>query len=219
LTDFFPYGVSPLLRQVAMAPSAEAIIKQYEWSPDGIEKISARKVPNRIEIVEPDPSWPQRYELLKARIEAALPASTLLHIAHAGSTSVPGLPAKDVVDIDVEVVDPTDEAAYVPALEAIGWHFRTRERNWHQHRFFNSYDPPANLHVFGPDCPEVARHRVFRDWLVKNAEDRELYARTKRRAAEDAVAAGERLMTYNMRKEPVIREILQRAFRDAGYIQ
>ena len=70
-----------------MAPSAEAIIKQYEWSPDGIEKISARKVPNRIEIVEPDPSWPQRYELLKARIEAALPASTL------SLSSLPSLPA------------------------------------------------------------------------------------------------------------------------------
>ncbi|KAJ6440048.1 GrpB domain-containingprotein [Purpureocillium lavendulum] len=203
-----------------MAPSVEAIIKQYDWSPEGIEKVSARKIPNNIEIVEPDPTWPDRYALLKARIEAALPPSTLLHIAHAGSTSVPGLPAKDVVDIDVEVADPADEAAYVPALEAAGWHFRAREPRWHQHRFFSSYPPlAANLHVFGPDCPEVARHRVFRDWLAKSPEDRALYVAAKRRAAEDAVKAGERLEAYNLRKEPVIREILQRAFRDAGYIQ
>ncbi|UNI19623.1 hypothetical protein JDV02_005800 [Purpureocillium takamizusanense] len=202
-----------------MAPSVNAIITHHDWSPDGIEKVSARKVPNNIEIVEPDPSWPQRYELLKARIEAALPPSTILHIAHAGSTSVPGLPAKDVVDIDVEVPDPADEDAYVPALEAAGWHFRTREPAWHQHRFFSCYDPQANLHVFGPDCPEVVRHRVFRDWLAKSPEDRDLYAREKRRAAGEAVAAGERLAAYNLRKEPVIREILQRAFRDAGYIQ
>lgn len=202
-----------------MPPSFEAILKQYEWDPDLIEKVSERKYPNKIEIVEPDPTWPARYQLLKSRIEAAL-GPQVLSITHVGSTSVPGLPAKDVVDMDMAVPDPTDEAAYVPALEAAGFHFRAREPDWHQHRFFNCYDPAAaNLHVFGPECPEAARHRIFRDWLEKCAADRELYARTKREAAAAAVAAGERLAMYNLRKEPVIRDILQRAFRDAGYMQ
>ncbi|KAA8649347.1 GrpB family protein [Aspergillus tanneri] len=201
-----------------MPPSIEAIIKHADFDPSKIERISDRREPNKIEIVEPDPSWPQRYQLLKSRIETAL-GSRVVAITHIGSTSVPGLPAKDVVDIDLTVIDPTDETSYVPLLEDVGFQFRTRERSWHQHRFFSCYEPTANLHIFGPDCPEVVRHCLLRDWLIKCTEDRELYAQTKRQAAEETIKAGERHAKYNLRKQPVIREILERAFRDIGYIQ
>ncbi|KAB8238171.1 GrpB family protein [Aspergillus alliaceus] len=190
-----------------MAPSIEAIIKHYELDPSLIEKVSERREPNKIEIINPDPSWPQRYQLLKSRIETAL-GSRVLAITHI-----------DAVDIDVTVTDPTDEASYFTLLEAAGFHFRTRQPHWHQHRFFSCYEPTANVHIFGPDCPEVVRHCLLREWLAKCPEDRELYAQTKRQAAKETIEAGERLAKYNLRKQSVIQEILERAFREAGYIQ
>jgi GrpB-like predicted nucleotidyltransferase (UPF0157 family) len=73
--------------------------------------------------------------------------------------------------------------------------------------------------VWGPDSPEVARHRIFRDWLLKTPADLELYAKVKRGAAEQSALAGDSGMDYNQRKEKTIQEILKRAFRDLGYIE
>ena len=53
----------------------------------------------------------------------------------------------------------------MPALEALGYELRVREPSWHQHRCLQLASPRVNLHVFGPDCPEAIRHRMFRDWL------------------------------------------------------
>lgn len=104
---------------------------------------------------------------------------------------MPGLPAKPVIDIDIVVADPADEAAYVAGLVGEGWdaegargtgmgvsegdrgaglQFILREPEWHEHRFFVCADPAANVHVFGAGCPEVVRHRMFRDWLVEVSE-------------------------------------------------
>lgn len=127
------------------------------------------------------------------------------------------MPAKDVIDIDICIRDPTDEASYVPALEAAGLQFLTREPHWYEHRFFCCDEPVANVHVFGPGCPELLRHRIFRDWIIKNAEDRALYRQTKLDAMEETRRTGGKIMDYNKRKEAVIRDILGRALRDAGY--
>lgn len=135
---------------------------------------------------------------------------------------MPGLPAKDLIDIDLTLRDCTDESTYVRSLENVGFMFLLREPHWHQHRLFIEDWPGAyhvNLHVWGPDCPEVARHCIFRDWLRKTPADRDLYAGVKREAAELSTAAGETMMQYTGRKEKVIHEILDRAFRDLGYIQ
>ena len=67
------------------------------------------------------------------------------------------------------VADPTREDLYVPALEALGYELRVREPSWHQHRCLQLASPRVNLHVFGPDCPEAIRHRMFRDWLRGSA--------------------------------------------------
>lgn len=201
-----------------MTVSKEALLNDYEFDPSLVERIAFRKVQHTIAIDEPDPSWPHHFDLAKTRIETAL-GDTAVSINHVGSTSVPGLPAKRVIDIDLTVQDVNDEASYVQALENAGFHFLVREPHWHGHRFFCDYGHvPTNLHVWGPDCPEAARHKIFTDWLRNNEEDRKLYAKVKREASEASIAGGEGVMEYNKRKENVIREILQRAFKALGYL-
>jgi GrpB-like predicted nucleotidyltransferase (UPF0157 family) len=171
-----------------------------------------------ITITEPDPEWPQHYAELAGRIRGAL-GWRALHLEHVGSTSVPGLPAKPIIDIDLIVADPGREQDYVPALEAAGFTLVIREPWWYGHRALTADKPHCNLHVFGFDSPEPARHRIFRDWLRGNPGDRDRYADIKRQAASEANARGEHVMQYNARKEQLIREIYMRAFAAAGLLQ
>ncbi|KAF5964151.1 hypothetical protein FBULB1_12938 [Fusarium bulbicola] len=200
-----------------MTPTIEELLRDYD---DGapIERIACRKYKHPIAIVEPDPTWPELFTRAKARIESAL-GDTAISINHVGSTSVPGLPAKAVIDIDLTVKDLNDEASYVQALEDVGFHFLLREPGWHGHRFFCDSEPvPTNLHVWGPGCPEVVRHKIFADWLRQNEDDKKAYENIKREAAKASVENGEDVMEYNNRKQNVIRDILQRAFEDLGYL-
>ena len=93
-----------------------------------------------------------------------------------------------------------------------------REPWWQEHRCLRHEVPRCNLHVFSPDAAEPIRHRIFRDWLREHPEDLALYREAKTNAAAAANAAGEHVMEYNARKEPVIREIYDRAFRAAGLL-
>lgn len=200
-------------------PSREEIITFHDPPPpEGASPWVAGAGPGKdIRIVEPDPAWPQWYDDLADRIRTALGWRALL-VQHVGSTSVPGLPAKPIIDIDLVVADPDDEAAYVPALEETGFVLRVREPWWFGHRAMRSVDPLCNLHIFGFDSPEVVKHRLFRDWLRGNPDERALYAATKREAATAAHASGEDMMQYNARKEQVVREIYQRAFLAMGLL-
>ncbi|PLB55591.1 GrpB domain protein [Aspergillus steynii IBT 23096] len=171
-----------------------------------------------IEIIDPNPTWPHTFTLISQRIQSAL-GPTLLSIEHVGSTSVPSLPAKDVIDIDILVEDPSAEESYIPALEALGFQFLIREEHWHRHRLLGLEDPYVNLHVFGPESLEAIRHRLFRDWLRSHPEDRDLYAKAKREAAAESRAMGETVMQYNDRKEPVIRDILRRVYEANGMLE
>ncbi|MFS0699923.1 GrpB family protein [Cellulomonas sp. 179-A 4D5 NHS] len=138
---------------------------------------------------------------------------------HVGSTSVPGLAAKPIIDLDLTVADSTDEAAYVPALEAEGFALVLRERAWHEHRLLVHTEPRANLHVWSPDSPEAVRHRLLRDWLREHPEDRAAYAAAKHAAADRLRADGDGLvMDYNELKAPVVREILDRVLRAHGLL-
>ena len=156
--------------------------------------------------------WPRQYAAEAAKIRAALPGKIAL-LEHVGSTSVPGLTAKPIIDIVLVVADPANEADYVPALEAAGYTLRIREPDWYQHRLLKGADPVVNLHVFGPNCEEVARMQVFRDWLRRNTDDRALYARVKRELAQ-------REWTYTQEyadaKSDVVREIMERAWAMLG---
>jgi GrpB-like predicted nucleotidyltransferase (UPF0157 family) len=160
-------------------------------------------------LVEYDAGWPARYAEQEARIRAAL-GEHAVEVHHTGSTSVPGLAAKDVIDVVLVVPDPADEPAYVPALEGAGYVFHLRERNWHRHRLFRESSPRVNLHVFGPGCEEVRRMLAFRDHLRADAADRGLYERTKRDLATRTWA---RVQDYADAKNDVVTEIMARALR------
>jgi GrpB-like predicted nucleotidyltransferase (UPF0157 family) len=170
-----------------------------------------------IEIAEPDPGWPLLYDDLAGRIRQAL-GWRALQLDHVGSTSVPGLPAKPIIDIDLTVADPGQEQDYVPALESAGFQLVIREPWFYGHRVLTADAPRCNLHVFGFDSPESVRHRIFRDWLRGNPDERELYAAAKRQAAAESNAAGEHTMQYNARKEQLLREIYHRAFLATGLL-
>ncbi|KAE8371446.1 grpb/dephospho-CoA kinase [Aspergillus bertholletiae] len=196
--------------------SSTSEITDLSQKPADVEFVSTR--PQKlIEIVEPDPTWPASFAIIERRVADAL-GDRLVSIQHVGSTSVPGLPAKAIIDVDVVVADPTAEDTYVPALEAAGFQFLIREPGWYEHRFFGFTEPYANIHVFGPDCPELVRHRLFRDWLRTHEDDRRRYVDTKRQAAAASRLAGETVMEYNSRKQSVIFDILRKAFKEHGYL-
>ncbi len=160
-----------------------------------------------IEIRDYDPSWPQLYDREAARIRSIL-GERVVRLEHAGSTSVPALPAKPIVDIVLEVPDSADEAACVPDLEAAGYVLQIREPDWFEHRLFKGPDTNVNLHVFSAYCTETDRMLLFRDWLRANAADREHYAAAKR---ELAARDWKYTQQYADAKTAVILEIMARA--------
>lgn len=170
-----------------------------------------------VRVVDYDPAWPGTFETLRRQIVDAL-GWRAIQIEHVGSTAVGDLPAKPVIDVDLVVAAPDEEARYVPALVDSGFELRVREPWWYGHRVLRLVDPACHLHVFGPDSPEVVRHRIFRDWLRGSSADRDLYAATKLAAADAASRAGEHSMQYNARKQAVVREIYGRAFTAAGLL-
>ena len=199
-------------------PTNEAITRHHT-DPPGVDPYVAgrRPAPSQIRIVEYQERWPGDFDRVAARVREVL-GSAVLELHHVGSTSVPGLPAKPVIDVDVVVADPADELAYIPALEAHGFIHIIREPWWHEHRLLKHDDPVAHLHVFGPDCPEVIRHLMFREWLLERPDERERYAEAKRAAARamNARPGGATGMEYNRHKEPVVREIYDRIFLARG---
>lgn len=171
-----------------------------------------------IEVTDPDPAWPLHYEGIACRIREVL-GWRVLQLEHVGSTSVPGLAAKPIIDIDLTVADPDREHRYVPALARIGFRLEIREPWWYGHRMLAADQPRCNLHVFGFDSPELVRHRLFRDWLKASGDERNRYATAKRQAASASNAVGEHVVQYNARKQQVTREIYHRAFIAAGLIE
>ena len=198
-------------------PTAEEITRHFDDDPDGIQWVGVDPPLQPIKVVESDPAWLAQFEVLAARIRSAL-GDRALDVEHVGSTSVPGLAAKPIIDIDVTVADPCDESSYVPDLEAAGFWLRFREPSWHEHRLVVADDPRANIHVFGVDSPEVIRHRMLRDWLIEHPDDRERYAAAKRTSADVSNNGGGGVGDCNRRKQPVVRDILDRMFRAHGLL-
>jgi GrpB-like predicted nucleotidyltransferase (UPF0157 family) len=161
----------------------------------------------RILIVDYDPRWPELFEREACRIRTAL-GHRALRIEHAGSTAVPGLAAKPVIDMLLELADSRDEEAYVPALEGAGYVLRIRETGWFEHRMFKGPEAETNLHVFSCRCPEIDRMLTFRDWLRGNAADRDLYASAKLALAQKDWKS---VQNYADAKTAVIEEIMARA--------
>jgi GrpB-like predicted nucleotidyltransferase (UPF0157 family) len=152
-----------------------------------------------------DPRWPRQYEALAERVRSALGRAIVL-LEHVGSTSVPTLCAKPVIDMLLVVPDSRDEAAYVPAMEAKRFELRIREPDWFEHRMFNAPDIACNVHVFSADCEEPARMLAFRDRLRSHDGDRHAYESAKR---ELAARTWRHVQHYADAKSEIVRAILR----------
>jgi GrpB-like predicted nucleotidyltransferase (UPF0157 family) len=157
----------------------------------------------RVVIAEYDPAWPARFAVLRDRIRTAL-GSRALRIEHIGSTSVPGLAAKPIVDICLCVADPEDEPAYAPDLAAIGFEVRVRDPG---HRMYRPAARDVHLHVYAPGNPEVARYLAFRDRLRSSPQDRAAYEARKR---ELAAREWEDVNFYAEAKSDVVEAVIAR---------
>jgi GrpB-like predicted nucleotidyltransferase (UPF0157 family) len=140
-----------------------------------------------IAIHQHDPRWPDVFDAHAKVICQAL-AGWALRIEHVGSTSVPGLAAKPVVDMLLVVEHSADEASYLPALEAAGYVLRVREPDFHEHRMLRTPQRDVHIHVFSRGSSEIERMLLFRDRLRANAHDRQLYEATKRALAAQSWA-------------------------------
>ena len=165
-----------------------------------------------ITLVEYDPTWPKISLREATRIKAAH-GERAITVEHVGSTSVPGLVAKPIIDTLLVVADSADEPSYVPALEGAGYRLTIREPDWHQHRLFKGPDTNINLHVFTQGSEEIRRTLLLRDWLRTNEADRELYARTKRGLAR---RKWKYVQNYADAKSEVVKAILERAEASGG---
>jgi GrpB-like predicted nucleotidyltransferase (UPF0157 family) len=154
-----------------------------------------------------DPAWPSLFARLEKQIREALGDGVLL-LEHVGSTSVPGLSAKPIIDMVLAVADSSDEAAYVRALEEKGYTLRIREPDWYEHRLLKSPEIQGNLHVFSEGCEEIEQMLLFRDWLRSHADERLLYEETKRQLAG---RTWKYRQNYADAKAAVVHEILSRA--------
>lgn len=162
-----------------------------------------------IEIVEHDPAWAARYEELHDRLAGAL-AGIALRIDHVGSTAVPGLAAKPILDVQLAVEDPDCEAVIGPLLAPLGHAIRVREP---EHLMFRTAARDVHLHVWRADSEDERRHLLFRDWLRRAPADRERYEAVKRALAQ---REWEDMNAYADAKTAVIEEILGRAERWAA---
>ncbi|MEP9365129.1 GrpB family protein [Nocardioides sp. CN2-186] len=187
------------------------------WNPyevPSMDEINAARVeigawsPAAVEVVAPDPAWPAAYAVVRDRVVDAL-GDRVVSIEHVGSTSVPGLWAKPVIDLDLTVADSGDEHAWLPDLEAAGFVLRVREPEWEEHRCLRGQDPESNLHVFSPGAREPQRHLVFRDWLRAHPDDRDRYASVKRAVAARGHTDA---MLYNNEKAWVVYDLYEKAF-------
>jgi GrpB-like predicted nucleotidyltransferase (UPF0157 family) len=156
-----------------------------------------------------DPEWPSQYSKLAGRIRSTLGDKVKL-IEHVGSTSIPGLSAKPIIDLVLVVADSSDEESYIPPLEKDGFVLRIREPDWFEHRLLKTPEIKGNLHVFSEGCEEVGRMLLFRDWIRSNESDRTRYENTKR---ELAARTWKHTQNYADAKSEVIQEILARALK------
>ena len=159
-------------------------------------------------VVEPDPAWGEQFANVASRIRDAL-GGRALSVEHVGSTAVPGLWAKPVIDVDLTVADSADEHAWLPPLQDAGFVLRIREPDWQEHRLVRGEDPDANVHVWSVGAVEPQRHVLFRDWLRDHEDDRERYAEVKRQAATRGFTD---VMDYNNAKSGLIYDLYEKIF-------
>jgi GrpB-like predicted nucleotidyltransferase (UPF0157 family) len=175
---------------------------------DDVAKARVGGPSRSVEVVPYDDGWPAQFDVVAARVRDAL-GDRVLVLEHVGSTSVPGLAAKPIIDVNLVVADSGDEPVYLPDLEAAGFTLRVREPDWEEHRVLGLEDPKTNLHVFSPGSGEPARTRMFRDWLREHPEDRADYGALKTELATRGFAE---VMDYNNHKAAMVYDLYERIF-------
>ena len=153
--------------------------------------------------------WPRRFEEERRRIEAAMGA-VARRVEHVGSTAVPGLAAKPVIDVMVTVDDPEDEGAFVPRLEGVGYELRVREPG---HRMLRTPARDVHVHIWTSGTDDERRHVLFRDWLRSHPEERRAYEAAKR----DLAGRWRDTNYYARAKGPFIDGVLDRARRAESF--
>ena len=154
-------------------------------------------------LVPHDPRWPERYAEELPGLRQAF-GTSLVALEHIGSTSVPGLAAKPVIDIQVLVQSVAEAKKAVPALAAIGWEQGVFTLDPEEHLYFKKNDADGRrthqLHVYAPDHPAALPHRLFRDYLRAHPEEAQWYEALKRQLAErfrtDRIAYAEAKSDY-----------------------
>lgn len=161
-----------------------------------------------IQLAEYDEAWATQYAREEERVRGAL-GDRALRVEHTGSTSVPGLAAKPIIDMLLIVADSADEPSYVPDLEHEGYVLRIREPDWHEHRLMKRRGPDVNLHVHSDGDPEIDRIIAFRDRLRSDDAERQRYEDAKRELAR---RRWKFVQNYADAKSTIIEEIISRAF-------
>lgn len=160
-----------------------------------------------IEVVDYDEEWPVRFVSWQERLRTVL-GGIALAIEHVGSTSVPGLPAKPTIDVQVSVPDLDNESAYVPPIESLGLQLRSRDA---LHRYFRPVPgAPREVHVHVCQAGSTweQEHLLFRDYLREHSAAREAYSRTK---CEAAARWADDPFAYTDAKSDIILQILAAA--------
>ncbi|MFG1795891.1 GrpB family protein [Nocardia sp. NPDC049149] len=157
-----------------------------------------------IRIVDYDPTWPARFAEERDRIANALGA-VARRVDHIGSTSVPGLAAKPIIDIQVSVPDVDDEDAYLELLSAAGYQLRVREP---AHRMMRTPERDVHVHLCTIGSAWERPQLLFRDWLRHDDADRAAYEQLKRELAQRDWSD---MNAYADAKGPLITEIGARA--------
>ena len=208
-------GFRDVQRPVGDPPSPRCRYMELALSPDAphddedyLRHVTIGEVERpAIVVVDYDPAWPVRFAAHETAIRHAL-GDRARQLEHVGSTAVPGLAAKPIIDVLLVVDDSADEGSYLPALEAAGYELRIREPDFHEHRMLRTPARDMHLHVLSTGSPEIERYLLLRDRLRGDEADRALYERTKRELASHSWPT---MQHYAEAKGAVIEEIIARA--------
>lgn len=157
-----------------------------------------------------DDRWPALFEREKNRISKILRDRALM-IEHIGSTSVPGLTAKPIIDILLVVEDAGKEELYVNDLCEHGYILRIKEPDFENHHMFKGPDTDINLHVFSKGSKEIEKYLLFRNYLRHHADARQLYEDTKKELAKKT---WKYVQNYADAKTDVVQKILKAAIEE-----
>ena len=164
-----------------------------------------------------DPSWPAEFEVEAKRLADAL-GSLARRIDHVGSTAVPGLVAKPVIDIQISVARVQPMEVYLPRFVEVGYsHLSFHQPLDEVYPFFHrpaTWPTTHHVHVCEEGSDEELRHLAFRDWLRAHPRDRRAYAGLKQRLAEKVDEADPvTLYRYTENKTDFVKSVEERALR------